>query len=172
MAFESELGAQPPLGFWDPLGLLKEADQATFDRLRFTEIKHGRIAMLAVVGHLTTTFVRLPGFIDLEGHKFSDYGNGLSAITSLPVLGLWQMLLSIGWWELRGWKQVAGSTPGDFGIPYLSQFKTEEQKADIRAKELNQGRAAQMGILALMVHECINGKPYVINDLLGLPLNF
>ena len=28
MGFETELGAQPPLGFWDPLGLLKEADQA------------------------------------------------------------------------------------------------------------------------------------------------
>eukprot|EP00549_Striatella_unipunctata_P010065 CAMPEP_0118705590 /NCGR_PEP_ID=MMETSP0800-20121206/19951_1 /TAXON_ID=210618 ORGANISM="Striatella unipunctata, Strain CCMP2910" /NCGR_SAMPLE_ID=MMETSP0800 /ASSEMBLY_ACC=CAM_ASM_000638 /LENGTH=75 /DNA_ID=CAMNT_0006607759 /DNA_START=16 /DNA_END=240 /DNA_ORIENTATION=- len=46
MAFESELGAQPPLGFFDPLGLLAEADQATFDRLRYVEIKHGRISML------------------------------------------------------------------------------------------------------------------------------
>eukprot|EP00632_Arachnochrysis_sp_CCMP2950_P015089 CAMPEP_0185695210 /NCGR_PEP_ID=MMETSP1164-20130828/4380_1 /TAXON_ID=1104430 /ORGANISM="Chrysoreinhardia sp, Strain CCMP2950" /LENGTH=66 /DNA_ID=CAMNT_0028362069 /DNA_START=84 /DNA_END=281 /DNA_ORIENTATION=+ len=32
-AFETELGVQPPLGFWDPLGLLSDADQATFDRL-------------------------------------------------------------------------------------------------------------------------------------------
>jgi hypothetical protein len=172
MAFESELGAQPPLGFWDPLGLLKEADQATFDRLRFVEVKHGRIAMLAVVGHITTCFARLPGFIDLEGHKFSDYPNGFGALTSIPAFGLVQLFLSIGWWELRGWKQVEGSTPGDFGIPYLSNFKTEEAQADIRAKELNQGRAAQMGILAIMVHENINGHPYVINDLLGVPLPF
>jgi hypothetical protein len=35
MAFENALGAQPPLGFWDPLGLLKNADQARFDRLRY-----------------------------------------------------------------------------------------------------------------------------------------
>jgi hypothetical protein len=33
-AFEGELGAQPPLGFFDPLGLLENADQARFDRLR------------------------------------------------------------------------------------------------------------------------------------------
>ena len=34
MGFESEIGAQPPLGFWDPLGLLADADQERFDRLR------------------------------------------------------------------------------------------------------------------------------------------
>ena len=37
------IGAQPPLGFWDPLGLLATADQARFDRLRTVETKHGRI---------------------------------------------------------------------------------------------------------------------------------
>eukprot|EP00571_Detonula_confervacea_P015096 CAMPEP_0172309580 /NCGR_PEP_ID=MMETSP1058-20130122/10225_1 /TAXON_ID=83371 /ORGANISM="Detonula confervacea, Strain CCMP 353" /LENGTH=72 /DNA_ID=CAMNT_0013022235 /DNA_START=34 /DNA_END=249 /DNA_ORIENTATION=- len=42
-AFESELGAQAPLGFFDPLGLLDEAGQKRFDRLRYVEIKHGRI---------------------------------------------------------------------------------------------------------------------------------
>ena len=26
-AFETEIGAQQPLGFWDPLGLLENADQ-------------------------------------------------------------------------------------------------------------------------------------------------
>ena len=54
MSFESELGAQPPLGFWDPLGLLDDADQARFDRLRIVENKHGRISMLAILGHLVT----------------------------------------------------------------------------------------------------------------------
>ena len=33
-AFETEIGAQQPLGFWDPLGLLENADQDRFDRLR------------------------------------------------------------------------------------------------------------------------------------------
>lgn len=52
MGFQNEIGAQPPLGFFDPLGWLKDADQERFDYLRTREIKHGRIAMLAVVGHL------------------------------------------------------------------------------------------------------------------------
>ena len=51
MGFESEIGAQPPLGFWDPLGLLQGADQERFDYLRSAELKHGRVAMLAVLGH-------------------------------------------------------------------------------------------------------------------------
>jgi len=39
-AFDQELGVQPPVGFWDPLGLLDDADQERFDRLRYVEIKH------------------------------------------------------------------------------------------------------------------------------------
>ena len=38
--------------------------------------------------------------------------------------------------------------------------------------DLNNGRAAQMGILALMVHEKLNNDPYIINSLLGFPVPF
>ena len=128
--------------------------------------------MLAVVGHLVQQNVRLPGFIDLEGHKFADLPNGLAGLAAVPALGLVQLVLSIGWWELKGWKQVPGSTPGDFGIPYVKSVKTEADKATKRAIELNNGRAAQVGILALAVHEQINNHPYIINDVLGLPYKF
>ena len=40
------------------------------------------------------------------------------------------------------------------------------------AIELNNGRAAQMGILGLVVHEKINNDPYVLNSLLGAPVAF
>ena len=40
------------------------------------------------------------------------------------------------------------------------------------AVELNNGRAAQMGILALMVHEKLDNNPYIINSLLGSPVPF
>ena len=66
MGFESALGAQPPLGFFDPLGLLKDADQERFDRLRYVEVKHGRIAMLAILGHVVTA----------SGYRFEGYLGG------------------------------------------------------------------------------------------------
>ena len=63
MTYDSELGVQKPLGFWDPLGIVEGASQERFDRLRYVEIKHGRICRLGVLGWLTTSAgVRLPGF--------------------------------------------------------------------------------------------------------------
>ena len=60
MSFESELGAQPPLGFWDPLDILRYADEERFERLRFVENKHGRISMLAILGHLVSKYANPP----------------------------------------------------------------------------------------------------------------
>lgn len=81
MSFENELGAQPPLGFWDPLYLLEDADQERFDRLRYVEIKHGRIAMLAVLGSLVQQNVRLPGLLSFSNNlSFEDMPNGVAAL--------------------------------------------------------------------------------------------
>eukprot|EP00439_Symbiodinium_sp_Y106_P044007 s4902_g5.t1 len=51
-AFETELGVQPPAGFWDPLGFTKGGDAASFRRRRYVELKHGRVAMLACLGYI------------------------------------------------------------------------------------------------------------------------
>ena len=100
-AFESEIGAQPPLGCWDPLGLLDKADQERFDRLRYVEIKHGRICMLGVAGFLTTAAgVRLPGDISYAGQKFSDIHTGWAGTKEVPIAGALQILLFIGFLEI------------------------------------------------------------------------
>merc|ERR1712061_672782 len=52
-AFESELGVQAPLGFWDPLGFTEDGDEMLFKRRRSVEIKHGRVSMLATMGYIT-----------------------------------------------------------------------------------------------------------------------
>ena len=49
---------------------------------------------------------------------------------------------------------------------------SEKKQAYKSAIELNNGRAAQMGILALMVHEKIDNDPYVINSLFDVPVPF
>eukprot|EP00607_Mallomonas_marina_P007472 CAMPEP_0182416786 /NCGR_PEP_ID=MMETSP1167-20130531/1139_1 /TAXON_ID=2988 /ORGANISM="Mallomonas Sp, Strain CCMP3275" /LENGTH=169 /DNA_ID=CAMNT_0024589853 /DNA_START=182 /DNA_END=691 /DNA_ORIENTATION=+ len=168
MGFESEIGAQPPLGFWDPLGLLAEADQERFDRLRYVETKHGRIAMLAILGHLVTSAgIRLPGDI-AYGLPFSEMKTGLAAFETIPAAGIAQTVAFIGLIEL-------GFQARQEEIEE-AQLKAsgwdEETIAKKKAIELNNGRAAQMGILALMVHEKLNNDPYVINTLLGAPVPF
>ena len=175
MSFEQEIGAQPPLGFWDPLGLLKDADQERFDRLRTVEIKHGRISMLAILGHLTTTSgVHLPGEIAF-GTKFSDIDNGIAGLigpNAVPQQGLCQLILFIGAIDLAFTNYAKPEVEAACQERMDKAGWSESKQASKRAIELNNGRAAQMGILALMVHEKLDNNPYVINSLLGAPVAF
>mmetsp|Transcript_12328 Transcript_12328/g.8637 ORF Transcript_12328/g.8637 Transcript_12328/m.8637 type:complete len:207 (+) Transcript_12328:90-710(+) len=159
-AFEDELGAQPPLGFFDPLGLLNgDVDQERFDRLRYVEIKHGRISQLAFLGQITTRAgVYLPGDIDTAGTSFDSIPNGWAAVSAIPQAGLLQIIAFVGALELAVMKDVTGEGEfvGDFRNGYIDfgwDDFDEETKLQKRAIELNNGRAAMMGILGLMVHE-------------------
>merc|ERR1719384_478709 len=77
-AFEDKLGAQPPLGFFDPFNMLTGADQDRFDRLRYVELKHGRISMLAFLGQITTRGgIHWGGAIDSAGDRFDSFPNGV-----------------------------------------------------------------------------------------------
>jgi Chlorophyll A-B binding protein len=168
MSFENELGAQAPLGFWDPLGLVADGDQAKFDRLRYVEIKHGRICMLGVVGYLTNKAgIYLPGDIDYSGTKFSDLGSGWDASFAVPVAGAIQVLLFVGFLELAFMKDATGENEfvGDFRNGFIDfgwDSFDAETKMTKRAVELNQGRAAQMGLLGLMVHDKLGNVDILI----------
>merc|ERR1711971_1357864 len=115
-AFESELGVQPPLGFFDPLGLLDDADQERFDRLRYVEVKHGRIAQLAFLGNIITRAgVHLPGDIDYSGTSFDSIPDGWAAVNAIPRAGLLQIVAFVGFLELFAMKDITGGEfPGDF----------------------------------------------------------
>lgn len=152
-------------GGWDPLGLLNDADQERFDRLRYVETKHGRISMLAILGHMVTTAgVRVP----LGPNEVK---NGLAAFGTLPTSGLIFTLLFIGAMELG-----FGSDGYQAGLESYCEttypaIATERRKA----VELNNGRAAMMGIFALMLHEKLpayDGNPYIINNMLGTPVQW
>lgn len=77
----------------------------------------------------------------------------------------------IGLLEL-GFAKVQGSIEEDCTRYMDSIGWSEAKQLRKRGIELNNGRAAQMGILALMVHEKLNNDPYVINSLLGSPVPF
>jgi hypothetical protein len=158
-----ELGAQMPLGFFDPLGMSSGADasQEEFDRLRWVELKHGRVAMLAVTGYLVTyAGVRFPGAGDIP--------SGFAALDNLPGM-VWAQMIAT-WTMMEAANQDQFKAPwgtndrGDSPAEFKGDFRngaldfgwsklSDATKMKKRAIELNNGRAAQMGILGLMVHE-------------------
>jgi hypothetical protein len=144
-----EMGAQPPLGFFDPLNLTCDGDKKVFDELRYVELKHGRVAMLGVVGFLVTKAgARFPGCEDIP--------SGFAALKELSMtgwlfVGFTTAILEIMMRDATGDSEFMGDFRNGYDFGWDKQ--TDEWKTKKRTVELNQGRAAQMGILSLMVHD-------------------
>ena len=163
-----ELGAQMPLGAFDPLGIMKYADQEQFDSFREIEIVHGRVAMLAVSGYLTTyAGVRFPGAEDVPAgfaaiNWLLTNEQGQQIVPQMLATFLLATMINRDASERTG---VKPAFPGDFrngkidfGWDKLDE-KTQQRK---RAIELNNGRAAQMGILGLMTHEAMGNVATIL----------
>merc|ERR1712238_494205 len=139
-------------GFWDPLNLLDGADQEKFDRLRYVELKHGRISMLAFLGQIVTRYgIHLGGVIDNNGDAFDSFPNGIAAIQgpdAIPGEGLAQLVAFVGVLELFVFKDIEGTGnefAGDLrngSLDFGWDTFDEETKITKRAVELNNGRAA------------------------------
>jgi hypothetical protein len=145
-AFENELGVLPPTGFFDPLGLTKDIDQETFDRYRTSELKHGRVSMLAVIGYIVPEITRAHYEFIPGGVSTDSIPNGVAAINEIPALGWAQMFFAIGAVDYYGY---LGSF--DVGMPDLGD-KEEERKT----QELQHGRLAMLAILELLRHDSQN----------------
>ena len=143
--------------------MLNNASQERFEQLRYTEIKHGRVAMLAFLGFITPLAgIRLGGDIDYAGNSFDSFPNGVAALIgpdAIPFEGQGQIIAFIGLLEVAFMRDVPGTGNehvGDFRNGYIDfgwDDFDEETKLQKRAIELNNGRAAMFGILGLMVHE-------------------
>jgi len=156
---ETEIGAVAPLGYFDPLGYI--TDEATFIRYRAVERKHGRIAMMAMLG----TFVHnnkwtFDGYLSPSNNlKFSDIDEGIGGLFQIPIAGLAQIIIVCGLVELAWWP--ASKLDGDYGVRLGTLNDWEAQPAkEIRQKnaELNNGRAAMMAILGTFTHEIVTGQ--------------
>jgi Chlorophyll A-B binding protein len=121
------------IGF-DPLRI---SDYFPMDYLRESELKHGRICMLAAVGYIT---------VDL-GVIIHPLGSGLSsaaaheAMTANGVMG--NMLVFLGLAEMVGYIGVAemlqgsGRAPGDFGFgTKFLEGKSAEQIKKLKYQEI------------------------------------
>ena len=170
-SLDPSIGVTEPLGLYDPLGWLDPSKDpasgfatyhANFERRRAVERKHGRIAMVAVVGMLFhNADIEFPGYLSKElGIRFSDVPNGMNGLFSLPLAGLSQIVFAIGIMELAIWP--ASDYSGDYGTGYGRPFVPNVLEGDeLKYKldmEINQGRAAMMGIMGAMVGEAVTGQ--------------
>jgi hypothetical protein len=162
MSYENELGVIAPTGFFDPLGLSKDIDQETFDAYRVSELKHGRVAMLGVIGYIVPEAFTFPGDV-APGLAFSAVPHGVAAIDAIPALGWAQMFFLIGAVDYYGFLSF------DSGKPDLDPAELEKRSLS----ELQHGRIAMLAILELLRHDSQNlmspGFDGLDNLITGLP---
>lgn len=163
MGAENMVGSSAPFGVFDPLGFASKADQATMDKYRTQELKHGRVAMAAVLGW----FVQL-NFHPLYDGKLSS--SPLKAATEVPIQGWFQILLAINVIEYLCLKitELPGYTPGDYlGSWEWTTDEKDERWDKYQTKELNNGRLAMVSIMGLIAQEALFGES---GDMLFKPL--
>jgi len=157
-AFESELGVQAPVGFWDPAGFTQDGDVDAFNRRREVELKHGRVSMFATLGFIVPEYFRWPGFCSPSANlKFADVPNGLGALSKVPFLGWVQIAIFCGLVDFGLYRSDPSRDPGDYenagilGVPNASgpMSDTEGRKRKLNA-ELANGRLAMVAIMGMM----------------------
>merc|ERR1740139_169812 len=166
-AFESELGVQPPVGFWDPLGLTKDGDTAAYKRRRETELKHGRVAMFACVGYILPEFYRFPGYCSTsEKLPFTDVPNGLAALSKVPGNGWFQIFLFIGCVEKSLYRSDPNRAPGDYelggvmGVPNGSTMPAGDARNRKLSSEIANGRLAMAAIMGMFFQDGLTGSAW------------
>jgi hypothetical protein len=179
------------LQYWDPLDLTKSAfwgfsDEATIGWLRQSEVKHGRVAMAAFVGHCVQSNFHFPWAMSLDGTPFPSTDlSPPEQWDSLPFASKIQIILFVGFLEFYSeltpgegsdvgvTHYTKGGQPGKFpdfdGIPHpvpfnlfdpfgFSKNKSAEAKERGLLVEINNGRLAMLGIFGFVSAETIPGS--------------
>jgi len=141
-----QVGSMMPLGFFDPLGFTTVGDEKGFNKLRASELKHGRVAMMASIGLVGQHFIKFPGFEKTPA--------GLGALgTGEGVFGFLGIFVLSAILELA-WREDSSKEPGNFGDPFGVNMYTKE----MREKEISNGRMAMISVLGIFAAEIATGK--------------
>jgi len=176
MSVESMEGGGPETAnkVFDPLNLATLGSPATLKFFRAAEIKHGRVAMAAMVGFLVhINHIHFPGMLSPTfGVSFEALSakGPFEAWDSIPLLGQIQIL-----WTIAGLEHASESlnpaghytttgTPGDlkflknfWDTPGFTKKLTAEQLAEKRVSELKNGRLAMIGIASVVAATAVPG---------------
>jgi len=146
------------VGF-DPLGI---SDYLDIKWLRESELKHGRAAMLAVLGFVVQEFWTLPGYAHVDDSNLAPAVVGLG-----PMLQIVFYCGILEWWTNKGNVTMENMfsdpnrVPGNLGFdPYgLGAGKTPEQYEKLQLQEIKNGRLAMLAIGGMVHHNWVTGDP-------------
>jgi hypothetical protein len=158
-----ELGCSPTLSlffgtstrpyFFDPLGF---SDDVNFPRLREAELKHGRVAMLAVTATLVVPFLKQGAALPKE------YPSGiLHCVDGLTWTDAARVVATCGLLEtLVMVPREAQAMPGDYGTGYFGIRDKGWNELSL-VSELENGRLGMLAFVAqLVVEEVTGGKSW------------
>merc|ERR550514_1568717 len=152
---EGDIGVLPPLGVYDPLGLIGTRDMRRYEVM---EIKHGRAAMLAFVNVLILKAgYRFPGYISPSNDlKFEDIPSGcFASLEALPTAG-WLQIMTVTCMCETGYflfnSDDPGLAPGDIGGDNWVRYDDDEIRTFKLNAERQNGRAAMLGITGCLIH--------------------
>ena len=155
MFSEGDIGVLPPLGVYDPLGLIETRDMARYEIM---EIKHGRAAML---GFLHVIAVEAGAKIPTEECLAAPTGL-IASLEAMPTAGWLQIMLTTCMMETgyflfdyEGYPNVGDREAGDIGGSAWVRYDDPETKTFKLNAERQNGRAAMLGITGCLAHEIL-----------------
>ena len=167
------IGATSPLGYFDPVGFSNDKSPADVKKIREAELKHGRVAMIAALGILVGE--KFNPFFDgkIDGPAIYQFQQADDLVSFFWVGVLFTIALIEGQNIITGWESIDQTQSrggaiavlkesyvnGDLGFDPLGLSPNNQEDFDtMRAKELNNGRLAMIGVAGMVVQELITGE--------------
>merc|ERR1719277_1910706 len=154
MFSEGDIGVLPPLGVYDPLGLIETRDMRRYEIM---EIKHGFLHVIAIEAG-----IRVPGYLSTSMDlKFSDVPAGcFASLEAVPTAGWLQIMLLTCMQEsgmgFASKPQTEDAEAGDIALDGLwVRYDDPETKTFKLNAERQNGRAAMLGITGCLIHELL-----------------
>jgi len=147
------------VGF-DPLGF---SDNFDIKWLQESEIKHGRVAMLATVGFVASEFYNFPMYQDMhvDDSNLAPTAIGTSAFLQIIfAAGVEEWRTNKGKMTMEDMFSDPAREPGNLGFATdRLAFKTEEEVNKLKLQEIKNGRLAMLAIGGMIHHNFVTGEP-------------